>query len=77
MNGNTVKTGIKSVPGRQLFKVSNRNTSTRSELYSKLTIKTPERGHWRRPGVFIVNFEHVNKQKTHNKHPEKDNTGKG
>ena len=25
---------------------------------SKLTIKTPERRHWRRSGVFIVNFEH-------------------
>ena len=26
---------------------------------SKLTIKTPERSHWRRSGVFIVNFEHI------------------
>ena len=26
---------------------------------SKLTIKTPERRHWRRSGVFIVNFEHI------------------
>ena len=25
---------------------------------SKLTIKTPERRHWRRFGLFIVNFEH-------------------
>ena len=24
----------------------------------KLTIKTPEWRHWRRSGVFIVNFEH-------------------
>ena len=26
---------------------------------SKLTIKTPERCHWRCSGVFIVNFEHI------------------
>ena len=25
----------------------------------KLTIKTPKRRHWRRSGVFIVNFEHI------------------
>ena len=29
------------------------------EICSKLTIKTPERRHWRRFGVFIVNFEHI------------------
>ena len=29
------------------------------EICSKLTIKTPERCHWRRSGVFIVNFEHI------------------
>ena len=28
-------------------------------MYSKLTIKTPKRHHWRRSGVFIVNFEHI------------------
>ena len=26
-------------------------------MCSKLTIKTPERGQWRRSGVFIVNFQ--------------------
>ena len=26
---------------------------------SKLTVKTPERHHWRRSGVFIVNFQHI------------------
>ena len=26
---------------------------------SKLTIKTTERCHWRRSGVFIVNFDHI------------------
>ena len=30
------------------------------EICSKLTIKTPERRHSRRYGVFIVNFEQVN-----------------
>ena len=30
-----------------------------TEVCSKLTIKTPERGHWRRSRVFIVNFEHI------------------
>ena len=28
-------------------------------MYSKLTIKTPGRRHWRRSGVFIVNFERI------------------
>ena len=28
-------------------------------VQSKLTIKTPERRHWRCFGVFIVNFEHI------------------
>ena len=42
-----------------LLKVVNRNTTTKCEIYSKLTIKTPERRQWRRSGVFIVNFEHI------------------
>ena len=29
------------------------------EICSKLTIKTSERRHWRRSGVFIVNFEQI------------------
>ena len=41
--------------GIYLLKVNNRNTRTRCEICSKLTIKTPER----RSGVFIVNFEHI------------------
>ena len=41
-----------------LLEVNNRNTRTSCEIYSKLTIKTPERPHWLRSGVFIVNFEH-------------------
>ena len=47
-------------PTRQLdFKVNNRNIRARCEIYSKLTIKTPEQRHWRRSGVFIVNCEHI------------------
>ena len=45
--------------GIYLFKVNNRNTRTRCEICSKLTINTPERRQWRRSGVFIVNFEHI------------------
>ena len=36
-----------------MFKVNDRNTRTRCEICSKLTIKIPERR------VSIVNFEHV------------------
>ena len=42
--------------GIDMFKVNNRNTRTRCEIYSKLPIKTPER---RPSSVSIVNFEHV------------------
>ena len=28
-------------------------------MCSKLTIKTLEQHHWRRSGIFIVNFEHI------------------
>ena len=45
--------------GIYLLKVNNRNTRARCEICSKLTINTPERRHWRRSGVFIVNFEHI------------------
>ena len=42
-----------------MFKGNNRNTRLKCEIYSKLTIKTPERRQWRSSGVFIVNFEHI------------------
>ena len=43
-----------------MFKVTNRNTTTRCEIYSsKLTIKTPKQCHWLRSGVFIVNLFHT------------------
>ena len=45
--------------GIYLLKVNNRNIRTRCEICSKVTIKTPEQRHWRRSGVFIVNFEHI------------------
>ena len=45
--------------GIYLCKVNNRNTRTRCEICSKLTIKIPERRQWRRSGIFIVNFEHI------------------
>ena len=38
-----------------LFKV-NRNTRRMCEIYSKLTLKTTERRHWRRSIVFTVNL---------------------
>ena len=44
-----------------LSKANNRNTRRRCKICLKLTIKTPERHHGRRSGVFIVNFEHVSK----------------
>ena len=45
--------------GNYKFKVNNRNFRTSCEIWSKLTIKTSEWRHWRRSGVFIVNFEHI------------------
>ena len=45
--------------GFYLLKVDNRNSRTRCKIYSKLTIKMPERRQWRRSGIFIVNFERV------------------
>ena len=45
--------------GNYMFKVNNRNTRTRCEICSKLTIKTPERYQWCPSGVFIVNLEHI------------------
>ena len=42
-----------------LIKVNNRSTSTRREICSTLTIKTPERHYCRRSSVFNVNFERI------------------
>ena len=46
-------------PGNYLFKVNHRNTRLRCEICSKLAKETPERRHWYRSGVFIVNFGHI------------------
>ena len=50
---------ISSPADNYMFKVNNRNTRTRCEICSKLTIKTSERRHWRHSGVFIVNVGHI------------------
>ena len=42
-----------------LFKVHNRNTGKRCEIWSKLLIKTSKRRHWRLSGVLIVNSEQM------------------
>ena len=58
-NDNKVKYLTPHPAGIYLLKVNNRNTRTRCEICSKLTIKTPERCHWRCSGVFVVNFGHI------------------
>ena len=45
--------------GNYMFRVNSRNIRTRCKICSKLTIKIPERCHWHRSGIFIVNFEHI------------------
>ena len=54
-----IKTSNKSTfpAGIYLLKVNNGNNRTSCEICSKLTIKITERRHWRRSGIFIVNFE--------------------
>ena len=42
-----------------LFKLNKRHVRTKCGMYSILVIKTTERRHSRRSGVFIVNFEHI------------------
>ena len=42
-----------------MFKVNNRNTRTKCEICSKLTIKTTEQRQWGRSGAFIVNLEQI------------------
>ena len=41
--------------GKYMFKVNNRNTRTRGEICSKITVKTIRTT----SGVFVVNFEHI------------------
>ena len=58
-NNNENTTKIQNPANIYLFKVNNSSTRKRSEIFSKLTIKTPARRRWRRSGVFIVNFENI------------------
>ena len=48
-----------SPAGIYLLKANIRNARTSCEIYSNLTMKTPERRHWLRSGIFIVNVEHI------------------
>ena len=51
--GQKKRSYIRSNPaGNNMFKVNNINTRLRCEIRSKLS-------HWRRSGIFIVNFEHI------------------
>ena len=43
---------------RENFDLNGEMRITEVNRILKLTIKTPERRHWRRSDVFIVNFEH-------------------
>ena len=56
-NENSVLTRKNTPVGIYFLKVNNRNTKTKCEICSKLTIKITER---RRSNVSIVNFGHVN-----------------
>ena len=59
VNQSVRKNAITNPVGIYMLKVNNRNTRARCEICSKLTMKTQERCQWRRPGAFIVNFEHI------------------
>ena len=48
-------------PGIHLFKFNNESSRIMYEICSKLAIKTPERHHWFRFGVFVVNFEQISR----------------
>ena len=51
---------FRSLPANiYLFKVNSRNTGKTYEICSKLTVEAPKRRHWRRFGVFNINFEHI------------------
>ena len=50
---------ITNPAGNYMFKVNKKIPRARCEICSKLTIKIPERPHWRHSGIFIVNFEHI------------------
>ena len=45
--------------GIYLFKIKDENTRAMCEICSKSTMKTPERRHIHRSGVFIANLEQI------------------
>ena len=45
--------------GNYMFKVNGRNTRTKCEICSELTIKIPARHQWLRSGTFIAIFQHT------------------
>ena len=45
--------------GNCIFKVNDDSTGIKCVICLKLIIKTPKQRHWRRSGVFIVNFERI------------------
>ena len=47
------------VPSRHVLVQNQQWKHKKYQIYSKLTMKTPERILWRRSGVFIVNFERI------------------
>ena len=58
-NPRTNHTTMQRHPTQNIYppKVNYRITRKRSDICSKLTIKLPDRRHWERCGVFIINFE--------------------
>ena len=57
-----LKSELFTPAGYCMFKVNNRNTRTRYEIFQELTIKTLEQRQWRqrhRSRVFIVNFGYI------------------
>ena len=58
-NFNTLHFSRYNPAGNYMFRVNNRNTRTRCEIYRKLTIKTTKRHHRRRSGDIIVYFKHI------------------
>ena len=54
--GKYVYSYVETLPAFTQFKVNDTNTKTKCKMCSKLTIKTPERGHKHRSGIFSVNF---------------------
>ena len=55
----SIQSMCKDIIGIYLSKVSSRNTATIFEICSKVTIKTPERQHWRRSSEIIIDFNKI------------------